>query len=207
MKKLIVGMLLSFIVVNGSVWAGQCDCDPNYDYSNGHRIVPLGMKLPSYIIQNIKVCVDNNVPNLWKNGVQQAVLKLSYNLSSVDTELNYSNNTNDCTVHVSYTNDFSNGTYAEVRGGNEAGVYINSDFEISSFTDVQMKLIMMHELLHFAGFMHTGRLIYDEVPNTDNYWVTKYIAPSIMCATTIDSFPSLEFNALDKVAIETLFPL
>jgi len=38
MKKLFFGMLM-FLVVTGSAWAGQCDDDPSYNYSNGHRSV------------------------------------------------------------------------------------------------------------------------------------------------------------------------
>jgi len=69
-----------------------------------------------------------------------------------------------------------------------------------------MKFIIMHELLHSVGFMHTGRDLYYEIPNTDGYWVTKYLPTSIMCALNSSSYPSLEFNTFDKLSIETLYP-
>jgi len=206
MKKLVFGMLM-FFIATGSVWAGQCDDDPSYNYSRGHRSVYLNDVYDNSTASNVRVCINNNVPSLWSNATNQAILKLNNNLSSVDTILNYSSGSSNCDILIKYDNNFTDNKIAETKNilTSSSYIHINSNYS-GSISDVKMKFTIMHELLHSVGLMHTGRNLYYEIPDTDNYWVTKYIPTSIMCAVNSSSYPSLEFNALDKLAIETLYP-
>lgn len=208
MKKLFYGLMMFFVVV-GSVFAGQCDDDPSYNYSYGHRSIYLNDAYFDSVASNVRVCINSNVPSLWSNAVYQAISKLNYNLSSVDTILRYSYSTSICDITVKYDSNFSNNYIAEAKNilTPSSYIHINSKNSPSSFTDVKMKFTMMHELLHSIGLMYTGRNLYYQIPNTNGYWETKYMPTSIMCAVNSSSYPSLEFNPFDKLAIETLYPI
>ena len=210
MKKMLLIVVMLGSLVSG-VFGGECD-DDKYYYSNGHRSVFPNDVFDRKFAKNIKVCINDNVPSLWKEASKSAIFLLNSELSTTTSILRFSYGSNDCYVNINISYDLPYNKYAQVLPFSgklipgKPKIVINGNNKIiSSFT--LMKSIMMHELLHSIGIFHTGHNIAYKIPNTDGYFDTKYAGRSIMCSVAdSDIYPQRHFNFLDKRALEVIYP-
>jgi hypothetical protein len=229
-------LIASILSINFSVQAKQC-ISSEYNYRLGHQAINKNLTLPKSKAKMISVCLDDTLPPDWRNAVSTGIVKLRSELSTINTFLDFiggyivdPSNQDDldyrgCDVSITYQHGLGTEKMALTEGSSIASdfsrIAINAhlDEDLKNTGDQLskngMEYVIAHELLHTVGLMHTGDLNIEakayidikEIPDTDGFWQTRSVAPSLMCVDfDKDNIPTTFLNSIDRQAIEYLYP-
>lgn len=186
-----------------------------FEYYVGHRV---NDTLPTQsALSNITVGRQSGytIPSEWVSATTEAITRLNLASSDVGSYLHFTwTGLTSARVKIQLpTSGLPSGTIGNTNIGDsshgvgeELRINPNCSF-INTLTHNDRVSVMMHELLHTAGFRHTGTNEDGsvEVYDTDGYWDWVYAGDSIMKPGTwsFEFIPFLTF--LDKRVLETKY--